>query len=300
MGAGTTNPKYFDFERYATLEGYAYDVLAILEELHVSLCMFVGHSLSSMVGALASIIRPDLFSKLVIVAASPRFLSTDEHFGGFEQEDIDQLCGAMESNYQAWCSRFTPLVVGGDMNSVPVQEFSRTLFSMRPGIEATNLDPTITPNPIIKHTIIPIIKQTTISIIKQSLSTIQKSLLYNTGKDHKKSSKSQHIALSVFRMIFQFNLRNLLSHVTLHLLSHIIQSSKGLAVPVVVSDYLHRNLGGKSVVEIIAVKGHLPQLSSPEVTVPVLLRHIRCYKINMICDTFGVVEWPWNLTHPVC
>lgn len=73
MGAGTTNPDYFDFERYSTLQGYAYDLLAILEEFQVHSCIFVGHSLSSMVGVIASVLPPDLFSKLVMVAASPRY-----------------------------------------------------------------------------------------------------------------------------------------------------------------------------------------------------------------------------------
>lgn len=72
MGAGTTNPEYFDFNRYATLEGYAYDLLAILEELQVNSCILVVHSVSGMVGALASISRPDLFSKIIMISASPR------------------------------------------------------------------------------------------------------------------------------------------------------------------------------------------------------------------------------------
>lgn len=72
IGAGTTNPDYFDFERYSTLEGYAYDVIAILEELRVQSCIFVGHSVSAMIGAIASITRPDLFTKLVAISASPR------------------------------------------------------------------------------------------------------------------------------------------------------------------------------------------------------------------------------------
>lgn len=74
MGAGTTNPDYFDFERYSTLEGYAYDLLAILEEFKIESCIFVGHSVSAVVGAIASIIRPDLFSKLVMISASPRYI----------------------------------------------------------------------------------------------------------------------------------------------------------------------------------------------------------------------------------
>ncbi|PHT56750.1 putative esterase D14L [Capsicum baccatum] len=213
MGAGSTNPEYFDFDRYSSLEGYAYDLIAILEELQINCCVYLGHSLSSMTGVVASIFRPDLFSKLILVSASPRFVNTDDYYGGFESEEIEQLCQAMESNYKAWISGFAPLVVGGDMDSVAVQEFSRTLFNMRPDI-----------------------------------------------------------ALSVFRTVFTFDLRHFLSRVTVP--CHIIQSSMDMSLPVSVSEYLHRNLGGKSIVEIMSTEGHLPHLSAPEATIPVLLRHI--------------------------
>ncbi|KAF5736203.1 esterase KAI2 [Tripterygium wilfordii] len=134
MGAGTTNPDYFDFNRYATIEGYAYDLIAILEELQIETCIFVGHSLSAMVAAVASITRPDLFTKLVFLSASPRFMNDVDYYGGFEQQEIDQLLQAVESNYKAWCSGFAPLIVGGDLESPHVQEFCRTLFSTRPDI----------------------------------------------------------------------------------------------------------------------------------------------------------------------
>ncbi|KAH6799607.1 hypothetical protein C2S51_036091 [Perilla frutescens var. frutescens] len=214
MGAGTTNPDYFDFDRYASLEGYAHDLLAILDEFNVDKCIYVGHSLSSMTGAIASIFQPHRFFKLLMIAASPRFLNTADYFGGFEQEEIDELCNAIESNYKSWVSGFAPLVVGGDMASVAVQEFSRTMFNMRPDI-----------------------------------------------------------ALSVFRTVFTFDLREFLERVTVP--CHIIQSSKDLAVPVAVAEYLHQNLGGKSIVEVVSTEGHLPQLSAPELTIPVLLRHIQ-------------------------
>lgn len=155
---------------------------------------------------------------IILSSAFDRFLNTGDYFGGFEIEEIDQLCNAIESNYNSWVCGFAPLVVGGDMDSVAVQEFSRTLFNMRPDI-----------------------------------------------------------ALSVFRTIFTIDLRELLGQVTVP--CHIIQSSKDLAVPVSVAEFLHRNFGGKSVVEIIATEGHLPQLSSPEITVPVIVRHIQ-YDIN--------------------
>ncbi|WCJ31348.1 alpha/beta-Hydrolases superfamily protein [Euphorbia peplus] len=72
MGNGSTNPEYYDFERYSNIEGFVYDLLAILEELEVKSCICVGHSVKGMVGAIASISRPDLISKIVTLCASPR------------------------------------------------------------------------------------------------------------------------------------------------------------------------------------------------------------------------------------
>jgi pimeloyl-ACP methyl ester carboxylesterase len=72
MGAGTTDPEYFSFQRYSTLHGYADDLLSILDELEIESCIFVGHSVAGMVGCLASIERPFLFSKIVMISASPR------------------------------------------------------------------------------------------------------------------------------------------------------------------------------------------------------------------------------------
>lgn len=72
--AGTVNPDYFDFRRYSTLDPYVDDLLAILDALRVTRCAFVGHSMSATIGILASIRRPELFSKLILIGASPRYL----------------------------------------------------------------------------------------------------------------------------------------------------------------------------------------------------------------------------------
>ncbi|KAL5559168.1 hypothetical protein UlMin_035379 [Ulmus minor] len=86
-----------------------------------------------MIGILAAIRRPELFSKLVLVGASPRFLNDNDYHGGFEQGEIDEVFSAMESNYEAWVRGFAPLSVGADVPAA-VREFSRTLFTMRPDI----------------------------------------------------------------------------------------------------------------------------------------------------------------------
>lgn len=72
MGAGTTDLDFYDFERYLTLNEYVLDLLSILEELHIESCIYLGHSISGMVGCLAFVQRPDLFTKLILLSASPR------------------------------------------------------------------------------------------------------------------------------------------------------------------------------------------------------------------------------------
>ncbi|KAF6139051.1 hypothetical protein GIB67_010777 [Kingdonia uniflora] len=131
--AGSVNPDYFDFRRYTTLDSYVDDLLNILDALRVDRCAYVGHSVSAMIGILASIRRPELFTKLVLIGASPRFLNDNDYHGGFERGEIEEVFTAMEANYEAWVSGFAPLAVGADVPTA-VREFSRTLFNMRPDI----------------------------------------------------------------------------------------------------------------------------------------------------------------------
>ncbi|CAN6450233.1 unnamed protein product [Victoria cruziana] len=131
--AGSVNPDNFDFARYTSLDPYVDDLLEVLAALRIERCAFVGHSISAMIGCLASIRRPELFTKLVLLGASPRFLNDKDYHGGFERSEIEKVFGAMESNYEAWVSGYAPLAVGADV-PVAVCEFSRTLFNMRPDI----------------------------------------------------------------------------------------------------------------------------------------------------------------------
>ena len=72
MGAGSTDPDLFSFSRYTTLHAYADDLLAILEEVEVEECIYVGHSVSGMIGCIAAIERPEIFKKIILLSASPR------------------------------------------------------------------------------------------------------------------------------------------------------------------------------------------------------------------------------------
>ncbi|KAL3640263.1 putative esterase kai2 [Castilleja foliolosa] len=112
MGAGSTNPDYYDFDRYSSIEGYAYDLIAILEEFNVQKCIYVGHSLTAMAATAASIFRQDLFHKIIMISSSPRLVNSGDYFGGFEQKEIDQVLAGMEKNNTCHDLGKAALVVG--------------------------------------------------------------------------------------------------------------------------------------------------------------------------------------------
>jgi sigma-B regulation protein RsbQ len=112
VGFGGSDLAAYDPERYGSLEGYASDVLELLRELDLRDVVFVGHSVSSMVGVLAERAEPERFDKLVLVGPSPRYLDADGYRGGFSEADIDELLESLESNYLGWSAAMAPVIVG--------------------------------------------------------------------------------------------------------------------------------------------------------------------------------------------
>jgi sigma-B regulation protein RsbQ len=112
VGHGGSDHTAFDRDRYATLDDYATDVLEICEALDLSDVTFVGHSVSAMIGALATIRAPERFSRLVMVGPSPRYIDDDGYRGGFTAPDIEALLESLESNYLGWSSAMAPAIMG--------------------------------------------------------------------------------------------------------------------------------------------------------------------------------------------
>ncbi len=113
VGSGRSDLRAFDPERYSRLEGYADDLVEICDALQLRDAVFVGHSVSCMVGLLASIQRPELFARLVLIGPSPCYVNDPpDYMGGFERSDIEDLLGMMEKNFIGWASFFAPTVMG--------------------------------------------------------------------------------------------------------------------------------------------------------------------------------------------
>ncbi|MDP1794649.1 MAG: alpha/beta hydrolase [Acidimicrobiales bacterium] len=112
MGAGQSDVSAYEPERYQSLQGYADDVLELCRELELDDVVFVGHSVSAMIGALAVAREPDRFAKLVLVGPSPRYINDDGYVGGFERQDIVGLLDSLGSNYLGWSKSMAPVIMG--------------------------------------------------------------------------------------------------------------------------------------------------------------------------------------------
>jgi sigma-B regulation protein RsbQ len=111
-GMGGASADSYDRERHSSLDGYAQDVVEICEDLALHDVIFVGHSVSAMIGALAAIRAPSRFAKLVLIGPSPRYLDDDGYRGGFSKDDIDELLESLASNYLGWSSQMAPVIIG--------------------------------------------------------------------------------------------------------------------------------------------------------------------------------------------
>jgi sigma-B regulation protein RsbQ len=112
VGAGGSDLAAYDASRYATLDGYARDVVEICAALDLRDVVFVGHSVSSMIGVVAASAAPDRIGALVLVAPSPRYIDDGDYVGGFTAEDIDGLLTSLDSNYLGWSYAMAPVIAG--------------------------------------------------------------------------------------------------------------------------------------------------------------------------------------------
>jgi sigma-B regulation protein RsbQ len=112
VGHGLGDSDGFDSERHSSLDGYASDVIDLCHALELRDVIFVGHSVSAMIGALASIREPDLFEKLVMIGPSARYIDDADYVGGFAEADILEMLDSLDSNYLGWSSAMAPVIVG--------------------------------------------------------------------------------------------------------------------------------------------------------------------------------------------
>jgi sigma-B regulation protein RsbQ len=134
IGSGKSDVTAYDADRYATLDGYAQDVLDVCEALDLRDVIFVGHSVSSMVGVLAANREPDRFSRLIMVGPSPRYVNDVGYVGGFERKDIEGLLETMERNYIGWANFLAPAIMKNPDRPELTEELEASFCSTDPVI----------------------------------------------------------------------------------------------------------------------------------------------------------------------
>ncbi|MCE6998324.1 alpha/beta hydrolase [Saccharothrix sp. S26] len=134
VGAGNADPSAWRPERYSSLAGYAADVLEILDELDLRDVVFVGHSVSAMIGVLAANSDPARFGALVLVGPSPRYVDDGDYRGGFSDVDIEDLLDSLDSNYLGWSATMAPAIMGNPDRPELGQELTESFCRTDPDI----------------------------------------------------------------------------------------------------------------------------------------------------------------------
>ncbi|GGS29625.1 alpha/beta fold hydrolase [Actinokineospora fastidiosa] len=134
VGAGGSDLSAWDADRYSRLDAYAEDVLEICRELDLDDVVFVGHSVSAMIGVLAAIEDPARIARLVLLTPSPRYIDDGDYRGGFSPADIDELLASLESNYLGWSAQIAPMIMGNPDRPELGQELTNSFCRTDPAI----------------------------------------------------------------------------------------------------------------------------------------------------------------------
>jgi sigma-B regulation protein RsbQ len=134
VGHGQSDLEAWDPERYSTLDGYAEDVVEIGRASGLSDAVFVGHSVSGMIGALATLKAPGMFSDLVMVGPSPRYIDDEEYCGGFSSSQIDELLEFLADNHLGWSAAMAPAIMGNPDRPALSERLENSFCSTDPAI----------------------------------------------------------------------------------------------------------------------------------------------------------------------
>lgn len=132
VGSGNSDLTAYNRDRYASLNGYAQDVIEVCEALGVKDAIFVGHSVSGMVGVIAAIKQPQYFAQLILVGPSPCYINDTGYLGGFERKDIEELLDTMDKNYIGWANFLAPAIMKNPDRPELSQELTASFCSTDP------------------------------------------------------------------------------------------------------------------------------------------------------------------------
>ncbi len=134
VGAGKSDLSAYSKEKYGDLQGYAADIVEIGKEYGLKDAVFVGHSVSAMIGILAATKAPGMFGTLVLVAPSPCYINDGEYHGGFTRDEIGELLESLDSNHLGWSMTMAPMIMGNPDREELGAELAESFCRTDPGI----------------------------------------------------------------------------------------------------------------------------------------------------------------------
>lgn len=134
VGAGKSDLEAYSYDKYASLDGYADDIVEIGRELGLRDAVFVGHSVSAMIGVIAAKKAPELFKALVLVGPSPRYLNDEEYVGGFTRAQMDELLDFLDTNHLGWSTAMAPVIMGNPERAELGEELANSFCRTDPDI----------------------------------------------------------------------------------------------------------------------------------------------------------------------
>jgi sigma-B regulation protein RsbQ len=134
VGAGKSDLSAYSSKKYDQLEGYAEDIIALCTELDLTDVIFVGHSVSAVIGIIASLKVPERFKSLVLVAPSPSYINDGDYNGGFTKPQVEELLESLDNNHLGWSMAMAPVIMGNPDRAELSEELTNSFCRMDPAI----------------------------------------------------------------------------------------------------------------------------------------------------------------------
>lgn len=159
VGAGNSDLSAYSFQKYNELEGYAEDIIEIAKELNIKDAVFVGHSVSAIMGLIAANKAPDIFKSLILIGPSPSYINQGDYIGGFSSSEIDELLESMNNNHLGWSMAMSPVIMGNPEREELGKELANSFCKTDPEIAKHFAKTTFLTDKrdILQHTKVPVL-----------------------------------------------------------------------------------------------------------------------------------------------
>lgn len=159
VGAGNSDLSAYSFQKYDELEGYAEDIVEIAKELNIKDAVFVGHSVSAIMGLIAANKAPDIFKSLILIGPSPSYINQGDYIGGFSSSEIDELLESMNNNHLGWSMAMAPVIMGNPQREELGKELANSFCKTDPEIAKHFAKTTFLTDKrdILQHTKVPVL-----------------------------------------------------------------------------------------------------------------------------------------------